>query len=175
MGIEVLYGAWYRDNYEKWIKKNATHINYVFLNRPHISIKYIDLIRIHTNAKILYFGHDLHYLREQRQAQIEGNLELLRSSEKIKKIEMDVISKADIVYYPSIIEIDEIKKQFPDIKAKVLLAWMYERIEWSNENDFEKRKDLLFVGGFSHSPNLDGVLWFPVSYTHLTLPTNREV
>ena len=160
MGIEVLYGVWYRDNYEKWIKNNATNINYVYLNRPHISIKYIELIRTHTNAKILYFGHDLHYLREQRQAQIEGNQELLKSSEQIKKIEMQVISRADIVYYPSIIEIEEIKKQFPDIKAKVLLAWMYERIEWSNENDFEKRKDLLFVGGFSHPPNLDGVLWF---------------
>ena len=28
------------------------------------------------------------------------------------------------------------------------------------EKDFSKRKNIIFVGGFSHAPNLDAVLWF---------------
>ena len=28
------------------------------------------------------------------------------------------------------------------------------------EIDFSKRKNILFVGGFRHQPNVDAVLWF---------------
>jgi glycosyltransferase involved in cell wall biosynthesis len=27
-------------------------------------------------------------------------------------------------------------------------------------NDFSNRKDILFIGGFGHTPNIDGVIWF---------------
>jgi len=160
MGIEVLYGIWYRDNYKKWIKNNAENIDYVYLNRPHISVKYIDFIKANTRAKIFYYGHDLHFLREARQAEIENNSELLKSAEKMKTQELELIAKADMVYYPSNVEIEEIKKYLPRTRAKAILPYMYENNEWSVNNDFQQRKDLLFVGGFSHVPNLDGIDWF---------------
>ena len=51
MGIEVLYGVYYANNWKQWVRDNAKYLNYVFLNRPHISIKYIDFIKSNTNAK----------------------------------------------------------------------------------------------------------------------------
>ena len=62
---EVLHGNYYYANW-KMVKENARYFDYAYLNRPHISIKYIDLIREYSKAKIIYFGHDLHYLRERR-------------------------------------------------------------------------------------------------------------
>lgn len=159
LGIEVLYGNWYRKNYEKLIKDNSYKIDFVYLNRPHISIKYIDFIRSNTKAKIIYYGHDLHYLRELREYEISKNEDILKSSKRWKEIEFDIINKSDVVYYPSQIEIDEIKKYFSNINAKAIPAYIFDDFT-ENDRKIEETKDLMFVGGFGHKPNIDGVLWF---------------
>ncbi|KYH34466.1 putative S-adenosylmethionine-dependent methyltransferase [Clostridium tepidiprofundi DSM 19306] len=160
MGIEVLYGYWYSTNYKKWIKENCSFIDYVYLNRPHISIKYIDFLRENTSAKIIYYGHDLHFLREKREYELTGNKELLASSEHWKKVELQLMRKSDITYYPSQCEIDEIHSIDPNINAKAIPAYIFENTKFKNIIPFSNRRDLLFVGGFGHKPNIDGVLWF---------------
>ncbi len=160
LGVEVLYGVWYSDNWKKWIKENAEEIDYVYLNRPHISIKYIDYIRNNTKAKVIYYGHDLHYLRELREYDISRDSEILKSAENWKKIEFKIIGKADAVYYPSQIEIDEIRKHIPKVNAKAIPAYIFDITESTNEYIPEDRKDIMFVGGFTHKPNIDAVLWF---------------
>lgn len=160
LGIEVLYGVWYRDNWGKWVKENADEIDYVYLNRPHISIKYIDFIKHNTKAKIIYYGHDLHYLRELREYAISKDKDILKSAENWKKIEFELINKADVVYYPSQIEIDEIKKHFTNINAKAIPAYIFDNTEQKSQYIPETRKDIMFVGGFTHKPNIDAVLWF---------------
>jgi GT2 family glycosyltransferase len=159
LGIEVLYGVWARDNWKKWIKDNANKLDFVYLNRPHISIKYIDFIRSNTNAKILYYGHDLHFVREKKRYEIEKNEELLRSSEKWKQIEFQLFEKSDVILTPSSLEKDIIASNFPINKVVVIPPFFYESIP-KREMDFSRRKDLLFVGGFGHAPNIDAVLWF---------------
>ena len=39
------------------------------------------------------------------------------------------------------------------------MAYIFPEIQ-RREYDFNKKKDLLFVGGFTHTPNVDAVLWF---------------
>ena len=161
MGIEVLYGNYYASNFKEWLKTNGAYIDYTFLNRPHISIKYIDLIKKYTNSKIIYYGHDLHFLREQREYQVNQNPELLKSSENWKKIETELISKSNVVFYPSQVEIDEVRKLFPDASAEVVPAYIYNSNDvMSHFEGFSRRKDILFVGGFGHRPNIDAVVWF---------------
>lgn len=159
-GIEVLYGLWYKDNYEKWLKENSARIDYVYLNRPHISIKYIDLIKKYTKAKIIYYGHDLHYLREFREYELSKDKAVLKSAQKWNRMEFDVMKKSDVVYYPSPTEVEEIKKHHPEINAKAIPAYIYENFNLYHLKPSEQRKDLLFVGGFRHKPNIDAVLWF---------------
>lgn len=157
MGIEVLYGANYHKNWKQWLEHNGKYIDYAFLNRPHISIKYIDIIRELTNAKIMYYGHDLHYLREMREYELTQNTETKNSSMKWKKIEFDIMSKVDAVYFLSNVEIQQIKNENPAINPKIMPINMFEKKPFV---DFDKkRQDLLFVGGFGHKPNVDAVLW----------------
>ncbi|HPZ06889.1 MAG TPA: glycosyltransferase [Candidatus Eremiobacteraeota bacterium] len=160
MGIEVLYGSYYRDNWKEWIKRNGKYINYVFFNRPHVTIKYIDFIKRYTGAKILYYGHDLHYLREKRRYEIEKKQKVFETPEYWRKIEFNIFRKANIVYYPSYVEIEEVKKYFPAVKAKVLPVYIFDKVEENNLTSFENRKDLLFVAGFTHPPNEDAAFWF---------------
>lgn len=159
MGIEVLYGSYYSENWKQWIKDNSNNIDFVFLNRPHISVKYIDFIRKETNAKIIYYGHDLHFLREYRNYELTKDAEILKLSEKWKTNEFELMRKADVVYYPSNVEIEEIKKIDSSLNAKAIVAYMFENVS-DVDYLYEQRKDLMFIGGFGHAPNIDGVLWF---------------
>ena len=77
-----------------------------------------------------------------------------------KKTEFDIFNKADISFYPSQLEVDAIHKINPEINVKAITAYTFDKFKENINKNFDKRKDLLFVGGFVHKPNLDAVLWF---------------
>lgn len=159
LGIQVLYGDWYFLNIKNWIKENGNMFDIAYLNRPHIAIKYIDHIKKYTKAKIIYFGHDLHYLRELRNYDVEKNEELLRSSEKWKKIEFNLFEKADLIYAVGSFEKKVIEENFPKKIVRNIPVFVYPNIEKKNIK-FETKSNLIFVGGFNHKPNVDAVIWF---------------
>jgi GT2 family glycosyltransferase/2-polyprenyl-3-methyl-5-hydroxy-6-metoxy-1,4-benzoquinol methylase len=158
MGIEVLYGSYYSAHWKEWLKVNGEYLDFVFLNRPHISVKYIDAVRKFTNAKIIYYGHDLHCLREKREYELTGDAALLASLKDWEKKEFGLMKAADIVYYPSQVEVDEIKKTDISINVKAVPAYIFPW-EATAQPDFSTRRDILFVGGFGHRPNVDAVEW----------------
>lgn len=159
-GIEVLYGPWYAQNYKQWIIDNQDNIDFVYLNRPHITEKYIDFIKEETNIKCIYYGHDLHFLRLKREYELNGDEKVLAESEEWRKKEFNIMSKAAINYYPSYVEIDEIHKIDNSISVKAITAYVYEEFLENINTDFAKKEGLLFVGGFGHPPNVDAVVWF---------------
>jgi len=158
MGIEVLYGPYYANHWKDWLKENGAQIGYVFLNRPHISVKYIDEIRKYTNARVIYYGHDLHFVRELREYELTGDDQLLKSSEEWKQKELSLMRKADMAYYPSVVEETEIRKIAPDIQVKAIPAYLFSDVQMV-EYQAEDRKNLMFIGGFGHRPNVDAVKW----------------
>lgn len=160
LGIEVLYGPYYAKHILEWIRRHKDQIDYIFLNRPHISVKYIDTICNETDIKTIYYGHDLHFLRNQREYELTGDKQKQKDSEDWLKKELYLMKKADISYYPSVIEEAEIHKMDPDIPVKAITAYVYDTFKEDIEYDFSKREGILFVGGFNHDPNTDAVLWF---------------
>lgn len=160
MGVEVLYGTWYQEGWKDWIISNSRFIDYVYLNRPHISIKYIDFLKKNTNAKLLYQGHDLHYLREYRRYEIEKDESILQISKDVKKQEFEIFNNVDLTCFFSEIEINEIKKELPNINAAAILLNIFDVDTKKRVNFSNQRRDILFVGGFGHLPNADAVMWF---------------
>jgi glycosyltransferase involved in cell wall biosynthesis len=159
MGIEVLYGPWYRDNWQQWFKENSEKFDYIYLNRPHISINFIDFFKQYSTAKIIYYGHDLHFLREQKKYEVEKDSAILEESEKWKKIELYLFGKSDVILTPSTDEQVMIKKLDPQFNVQLMRPYIYPAVQPPQTN-FSIRQDILFVGGFGHLPNVDGVLWF---------------
>ena len=159
MGIETLYGKYYYNNFKKWIKENAKYFDFVLLSRPDIAVKYMDFIKTCSKAKVLYYGQDLHYIRELRRYETEKDPVILKESEKWKKIEFSVFNKADLILTPSISEKIIIDNNSSGKKTKVVPPFFYDNSNLANK-DFAERKDILFVGGFNHTPNVDGILWF---------------
>ena len=160
MGIEVLYGQEYLTGIWDWLEKNGKEIHAVYLNRPHIATKYVDFISDHTDIRMIYYGHDLHFLREFREYELTGDVKKRQESEYWKAIEFSLMHKVAVSYYPSQVEADAIRAQDDTIPVKAITAYVYENFLDRIEEDFAKREGLLFVGGFAHPPNADAVLWF---------------
>jgi len=157
-GIEVLYGPYFRFRIKYWIKKHSNNIDYIILNKPITSFKYMNIVKNYTKAKVFYFGHDLHYLRFLREYEIKKKLSFLFLSKIFKYIEYSIMKKVDMTYYFSTIEIEKVKNINNEIKCKVIPINIFPKKEYQIFNN--SRKGLLFVGGFNHSPNIDAVIWF---------------
>jgi GT2 family glycosyltransferase len=158
-GIEVLYGTYYAENWMNWLKDNDRYIDFILLNRPHISVKYIDLLKSQLHAKVFYYMHDLHFNRELMEYAVSKDPEKLKSSAQWKEIEYSLFTRADVVLTPSRKEKEIIQPDFPGKPIEVMPAFFYPSIADPIRN-FAERKDILFVGGFGHTPNVDAVLWF---------------
>ena len=159
MGIEVLYGDWYANHIFDWLQENSKDIDYIFSNRPHITIKYIDFIKDRTDIKLVYYGHDLHFLRTGREYEVNKDPEIFKEMKDWEEKEMHILKKADMSYYPSVTEVRTLKKLDETIRVKAIPLYIYDEFREDVNADFKKRKGLLFVGGFRHRPNLDAVKW----------------
>jgi GT2 family glycosyltransferase len=159
MGIEVVYGQF---DFESWIRHNGSHIHYVWLSRPQIGVKYIEAIKQHSRAKICYYTHDLHYLRELRRYEIEKKKEILDESNWLKKIEFYLFENVDVILTPSDYEQKVIKEIFVDKHVVTIPAYYYDvdSVDKTISGNFEGRSGLIFLGGFGHLPNVDAINWF---------------
>lgn len=160
LGVEILYGNYYYNNWQQWLRDNLHYFDYIYLQRPHISIKYIDLVKEYGRGKIFYFAHDLHHVRLQRDYEVTGNREALEEARKWKKIELELFDKADVGHVVGSYEQGLMQKEFPGKPIRNIPLYIYDKMPERIEKDFSKRKDILFVGGFGHTPNIDAVLWF---------------
>lgn len=160
MGIEVLYGPDCQVGIWNWLKDHGKDISFAYLNRPHIASKYIDYIKENTGMKVIYYGHDLHFLREGREYKLTLDPERQRAAMYWRSVELSLMYKAAVSYYPSYVERDAIKAVDEEIPVKDIVAYVYEEFRRDIPQDFAEREGILFVGGFAHPPNRDAVLWF---------------
>jgi glycosyltransferase involved in cell wall biosynthesis len=72
---------------------------------------------------------------------------------------LSVFSKVDKVYYPSQVEVEVILETRPGTPVQAIPLYV---LDDSEEGDYrwEDRQDILFVAGFNHPPNVDGLCWF---------------
>ena len=157
LGVEVLYGNYYSKNWQSWIKDNYSYIDVFYLHRPHIASKYIDFIKSLGECKIVYQCVDLHYLRVEREYSVSGDAKLLTQIQKLKDQEFDLFRKSDLgvtfsSYEKKVLEENNI------LNVEQVPLYLYEDdMKYSN---FKNRDGIMFVGGFTHKPNLEGVNWF---------------
>lgn len=163
-GIEVFYGEEYYGKFTEWLKENNQNFDYFLLSRPHISIEYLNTIRKYSKAKILYYGHDIHHLRLRQQASVEGESQTLVKEEKAnRKQEQSIWKSVDVIYYPSESEAEYVREWAKDIGLEKVIrkipAYKLDNVIDDAEVNLSDRKDILFVAGFGHPPNIDAAKW----------------
>lgn len=157
LGIEVLFHPWLADPVD-WLRRNGPSLDTVIVCRHYIAVSYLDLVRQYApQARFVFDTVDLHYLREQRAAALDGNEEIARQAARTREQELRLIHAADVTVVVSPTEQALLATDAPGARVEVL----------SNvhpvvgcRRGFAERRDLMFVGGFQHPPNVDAVTWF---------------
>ena len=161
MGIEVFYGPEYVNNFESWIRDNGHYIHFALLSRPYVAIDFIDSLRKYSDAKLIFYGIDIHHLRLRAKAKVQGVSSAGDEDvRKMENLERRVWLMADVVYYPSDEETIYVKAAEPNCSARTIPLFGFRTFASPEDADLPKRSDILFVAGFAHDPNEDAALWF---------------
>ena len=159
MGVRCLYSPFVR-GINGYLKSHGQEYDVVLLYKVHCAAYCIDMVRRYCpKAKIIFDTVDLHFVREQRQAVIEASDELLENANKTKILELSVIRKADCTIVLSTAE-QEILLDEPNVRGEKIAVIPLIREIPGRDNSFSDRKDILFLGGFEHRPNVDAMLSF---------------
>ncbi|MCE9587140.1 MAG: glycosyltransferase family 4 protein [Verrucomicrobia bacterium] len=163
LGIKVLHKAPYIFSFEDWIKAFGNDLKVVFLSRPHVAVQFLNAIKKNSSASIVYYGHDLHVERMNLQNILVPGSFTEETVEAVKNMEEECWDKSDVILYPSIDEVNLLREKYPHRRINILPIECRADTEINEAvtpNDFGERDGMLFVGGFSHLPNQDAVLWF---------------
>jgi len=145
----------------RWLSKNIGSFDYFYLQRP-ISLELLRFIRDHKKSAstVIYYDHDLHYLRMRRQALLFSDEKALVESNIFEKMEDEIFHKADIVYVAGEFEQKIVSERVPDKNVRAVPGVLFELEERSRPVGIGERKDIMYIGGYGHRPNVDAVLWF---------------
>lgn len=157
LGIEVLYHP-HTPEPVKLFRERGAEFDAIVLSRHYVASEFLGLARLYApQAKLVFDTVDLHYLREQRAAELENKPELARMATTTRAQELKIMRESDVTLVVSPVEQEILARDAPGVHVDVL----------SNVHEihgcrqpFATRKDIVFVGGFQHPPNIDAVLWF---------------
>ena len=157
LGVEVQFHPWLSDPVT-FFRERGGQFDAIMLSRHYVARHYVDLAREHAPQALLLFDTvDLHYLREQRAAAISGSEAMVRQADATRSVELDLIARCDVTLVVSPVERELLAKEVPGRRVEVL-SNIHEVA--GRRREYAERKDIWFVGGFQHEPNVDAVLWF---------------
>jgi len=166
-GIETIYGwngIW--PSFEAWLEQNKSTLGYAYLLRPTCAVNFVDTLRIASKAKILFAGVDVHFKRFEMEFEATGRAKARDEMRRMEQLEKDIWRKSDVVYYVSDSEVALVKETYPDKNAEVIPIFTFDPAALARSLARVRRqgipndRQLLFVGGFRHSPNIDAMTWF---------------
>jgi O-antigen biosynthesis protein len=167
MGVEVQFHPYAR-SISMLLGRRGEELDVVILSRHYIAAKHIDAVRAFApHALVVFDTVDLHFLREERLAELTATPTAKRTAEAKRNEELALIRKADLTLVVSPFEKELLESLEPDAQV-MLLSTIHEPL--GGDKSFAEREGLLFIGGFQHPPNTDAILW----YGHEILPRLRE-
>ncbi|MEZ5501190.1 MAG: glycosyltransferase [Halioglobus sp.] len=146
LGIETYYGDLI---FEDFIREHGEKLDAVIMSRPATAKKYLHLVKKYSNAQTVFDTVDLHFVREQRRLELEvqqwRNLEFFLAEETdntlvVSPTEKDIL--AGEKFADKVAVVSNIHSLEPCLKG------------------FEDRHGIMFIGGFAHPPNEEGIIWF---------------
>lgn len=144
---------------EAHLQAEGATYTHALLCRAPIAALYIGQIRAHApGARIILNTSDLHYLRDVREAELAGDPAQLEAALRWKAHELSIIRACDHCIVMSDHELRILQHELPGSDIH-LVPLMFVDIP-GRAAGFAARKDMLFIGGFPHPPNVDAVVWF---------------
>ena len=141
----------------RWLRREGPRFDLVIASRHYVLSPLLPLLRRHApRARVVFDTVDLHYLREQREAEVAGDAVRRRAAERTRTAELALVAASDATWVVSAAEKTLLEAEVPGAKVAVV----------SNIHEvagrgpaFAARQGLLFVGSYRHPPNVDAAHW----------------
>lgn len=142
------------------LKKLLTESQYdlAWLSFYYIAEQYLpDIRRFSPKTRIYIDTVDVHFMREQRQAEIYQDDILFKKAAETRLREIKIYQQAD-----ALIAVTEEDRRHLLVKLPTAHIHVVPNIHDVQDYvpPFEQRNGLLFVGNFRHTPNIDAVFFF---------------
>lgn len=156
-GIEVLRKPFVQ-SFKSYLRSHGGLFDFVLLSRLGVASRLLPVVRRHCpRASVLFDSVDLRSVREARAARLTGDRREVRTAQKTARRELELVSQVDATLVTSPTERKYLSQHSPS-SVVALVPTCYPSV--APGASFERRSGALFVGGFRHRPNLDGMLWF---------------
>ncbi len=157
VGIECLYFPYVLELTD-WLAQYGGGLSLVILTRMTVAAEYHDAIREHCpKAKILFNTVDLHFLRLQREAALTGDQSTLEQAEQAREMELDLIRRSDA----TLVVGEQEKRLLQDLVPRSAVYWLPLPREIPPRSVASAAsRDVVFIGGFQHPPNVDAIEYF---------------
>ena len=156
-GIQTAYVP-FDMNFEDHMRRHGSSYDFIIVYRIGVLQGVLPLIRQYApQAPVAFHNIDMHFLRLERQAALAGDSKLLEQARQVKEVEIRALREVDCTIVHS--EVEQTILQAEDEDAKIIVfPYMTELV--GTKVPFEDRRDIMFLGGYSHSPNEDAFLHF---------------
>jgi glycosyltransferase involved in cell wall biosynthesis len=157
IGIEAIYHPAY-STMAAFLSRRPDPFDVIFLHRFGVGDKHMDALRRkYPAARVIFLNADMHYLRELREAELNGDTSAVASAMRTKESELRVIAKADVALVHSAFEHELLQRELPGTEVG-LFPLIHDPVD--DPPALSGRDGVCFVGGFRHPPNADGISWF---------------
>ena len=156
-GIKVIHHP-YVKKIRDYLIAHGAELDVVILSRCQFARKHIGDVRLYApQSRVIFDTVDLHFLREESEARLTGDSETRLKAQETKQWEYDLIEQSDETWVVSSTEQRLLQEMVPN-KSIQLVSNIIDVP--GSRTPFTLRRDLLFIGGFQHPPNIDAVLFF---------------
>lgn len=156
IGVECLFAPHVR-SVEEVLRKRGGEFDLVVLTRGPVAAKYVEMVRHYApRARLVFNTVDLHFLREERQAALEGR-PLGSEAKRMKREELSIIQQSDATIVVSRYEGELLGNETPGARIDVIPVI---RAIPGRAGGRDGRDGIVFIGGFLHPPNADAVQFF---------------
>ena len=170
-GIECIFAPFYL-SVEDFIEQCGHQFDLVFITRYAVAERYVDKIREHSQAKILFNNADLHFLRELREHLRKGGTELSKPLETRDR-ELGLMQKVDAILSYNELEHGVITSHILRDENIFKCPWVIEAK--GHKTPFESRIGIAFLGGYRHTPNVEAVDFFVTKVMPLLRIHNKDI
>lgn len=156
-GIETLYAPYFT-TVRQHLKESGNRYDLALLIRPVVVERYAaDVRKFSPGVKILFHTIDLHFLRMEREAGLQSDSTKQKEALEMKARELAAMRAADSTIVVSHAEEDLLSREAPDVRVRVFPLILNAE---GTVVPYGERKDIIFVGGYQHHPNIDAVRYF---------------
>ncbi|WP_201096800.1 glycosyltransferase [Thiocystis minor] len=156
-GVEVIHTS-QTSSIPDFLERRGASFDLVILSRLDVASVFLDAVRRHAPQAWLWFDTvDLHFLREQRAADLRGDPLAREQANQRQHQEIDLMRRTDLTLVVSPVERDLLIMEAPEIRVEILSNIHDPQ---PTETHFNARDAIVFIGGFNHHPNVDAVLHY---------------